>query len=145
MAKKRKRLYEFERSGERCGVAEVCACVSEVKLPPRSKRFKGVYGSRWGPLPRRARKVGNVVDLIFGCTFVLRGCRILSLRENPVPTDAPLSVFDRFVFEYRGKRMWGIWLYFALLPDVVQLLKKNPEWWPNPPVVHRIGPRIVRC
>jgi hypothetical protein len=93
--------------------------VSEVKLPRSNKRSKEI--KNLGPHLPVHLEIGSKVDLVFEKAKILRGCKRLSIQENPVPKGLYPQFYRGFTvlaFQYERKRFWILW-------DSAHVLKSN--------------------
>jgi hypothetical protein len=84
--------------------------VSEVRLPRSNRRNKEVQ--KLGPHLPVQLKIGSTVDLVFEKAKILRGCKRLSIRKNPVPKGLYPQFYRGFIvlaFRYEKKRFWILW------------------------------------
>jgi hypothetical protein len=108
--------YDYSANKSPVCRAEV---VSEKKLPRPDPKFKGKCSPLSRNIPPKL-KVGRVVNIAFGDPRILRGCRKLSLKRNPFPTNENTSIKKRFmvVFKFQGGRFWVDRRVICLLKDL---------------------------
>lgn len=93
--------------------------VSEVKLSRSNRRNKEIQ--KLGPHLPVYLKIGSKVDLVFEKAKILKDCKRLSIRKNPVPKGLYPQFYRGFIvlaFRYEKKRFWVLW-------DSVRVLKSD--------------------
>ena len=111
--KKQHRLFFYGLRGnlQTAFDSDTTLLISEAALPPPTEdnRVTGIHAFYRPRLPERL-KVGSVFDLLFGKTIILKTCKVLPLRKNPMPepmrSEAKECHFLVRGFRCKGERFW---------------------------------------
>jgi len=126
MSKNKLFFYDFD--GKRRKKTDTfVSLVSEIKLPPFSRKFREVCAHE-GETKFRNIPLGTKLTLAFGDPRVIEDVTLVSMKKGDVPKNILelLSGPNRvFTFEYQGKKFWAEPCWICRLEDLEKVVSKE--------------------